>query len=95
MKKALRIDGFAVEIFPTVRRGCTSWTAWLQEYPSARAEAGGYDEALKALAARWDEIKAAHRTAGQPIPTPARRRGNKRILDTIRRLGERKTSPIF
>jgi len=95
MKKALRIDGFTVEIFPTVRRGCTSWTAWLQEQPSARAEAGGYEDALAALRTKWDEIKAAYRDANLPVPTPARRRGNKRILDTIRKLGEREGATIF
>lgn len=95
MSKAPKIDGFSVEVIPTFRRGSTVWAAWLTEQPTAKAEGGGYDEALKALTARWDEIKAAHRAAGQPIPTPARRRGNKRILDTIRRLGERKTVPIF
>jgi len=95
MKKALRIDGFAVEIFPSVRRGSTSWTAWLQEHPGARAEAAGYEEAITALQAKWDEIKAAYREANLPVPTPPRRRGNKRVLDKIRMLGERKGTAIF
>ncbi len=95
MSKAPKIDGFTIEALPSFRRGSTVWAAWLTEQPTVRAEGIGYDEALKALATRWEEIKAAHRAAGQPIPMPARRRGNKRILDTIRRLGERKTEPIY
>jgi len=95
MSKAPRIDGFTIEALPSFRRGSTVWTAWFTEQPTVRAQGGGYDEALTALATRWQEIKAAHRAAGQPIPTPARRRGNKRILDTIRRLEELKTSPIY
>lgn len=95
MKKALKIDGFTIEIFLSVRRGSTYWTAWLQDHPCARAEAVGYVEVITALQTSWEHIKAAYRDANLPVPRPARRRGNKRILDKIRALSERKGSVIL
>lgn len=95
MKQARKIDGFAVEVLPAFRSGRTIWTAWLGDLPSVRAYGSGYDDAVSQLAARWAEVKAAYRASDQPIPTPVRRRGNKRILDAINRLGKRVSTPIF
>lgn len=92
MKRALKIDGFAVEVIPSTRRGAIWWTAWLMERPDAKVEARGHAEAITALQTRWNEIKAVYREANLPVPKPPRRRGNKRVLDQIRALGERKGS---
>lgn len=92
MKKSQRIDGFAVEIYPSAHADRVSWVAYLDEQPMVRVVAASYDEALKALSARWEETQAAYRDAGLSVPAPPRRRGSKRILDTIRRLGERKAN---
>ncbi|HEX7643023.1 MAG TPA: hypothetical protein VF472_12525 [Burkholderiaceae bacterium] len=95
MKQTRKINGFAVEILPAFRSGRTIWTAWFGDLPTVRAHGSGYDDAVSKLSARWAEVKAAYRASGQPIPTPVRRRGNKRILDAINRLGKRVSTPIF
>jgi predicted RNase H-like HicB family nuclease len=92
MKNNKRIDGFTVEIYPSAHAGRVSWVAYLDEQPTVRVVAASYDDALKALSAKWEETKAAYRSAGLSVPMPTRLRGNKRILDTIRQLGERKAN---
>ena len=88
MKKVTRMDGFAIEVFPSMRPGVVHWCARLAEHPSVHAGAENHEDAIKALAVQWEATKMAYRNSGLPVPTPQRRRGNKRILDTIHRLSK-------
>jgi hypothetical protein len=95
MKRTQKIGSFHVEIYPSTRSGKVLWTAYLPEQPNARAEANTYDAALYALSGQWIALEAAYLAAGQPVPTRKRRRGNKRILDTIDWLAKQEITPIF
>lgn len=95
MKKPLRIDGFAIEIIPSVRPGRIFWSAWFVEKPYARASGTSYDHVLKELSAKWSITKTAYEEAGLPVPTPERRSGNRRTHDTVRRLAKREFTPRF
>lgn len=95
MRKTQKIGGFAVEAVPYVRGNRTEWCAWLIDLPHVREFASSPDVARKALAERWEKMVAAFRVAGEPMPRPIRRRGNKRILDVLQALSKRRVTPIF
>jgi predicted RNase H-like HicB family nuclease len=95
MRKTEKIAGFTVEAFPHVNGTQVEWSIQFSDLPSVRAVGASLPEARQALTIKWQKTAEAFKAAGLPVPTPKRPRGNKRILDTIRRLGERKTNPIF
>lgn len=87
MRKSQKIGGFAVEAMPVGSGHQIEWSVWLSDLPYVRASAPSLADAKKALKERWEKLVAAHRSAGEPVPRPIRRRGNRRILDTINKLG--------
>jgi predicted RNase H-like HicB family nuclease len=95
MRKTQKIGGFAVEALPYTRGNQTEWSVWLADLPHVRESAVTLSEARKALTERWEKMVAAYRAAGESVPRPIRRRGNRRILDTIQELGERRGSSVF
>jgi predicted RNase H-like HicB family nuclease len=95
MRKTEKIAGFAVEAFPHVKATQVEWVVQFRDLPSVRATGASLPEARERLAIKWKKTAEAFKVAGLPVPKPIRPRGNKRILDTIRRLAERKWNPIF
>lgn len=95
MRTSQKIGGFTVEAFSLVDGSRVQWSVRLSDLPYVRAVGPSLPGARQALADQWKKTADAFRAAGQPVPTPKRSRGNKRILDTIRTLGESKSEPIF
>ena len=95
MRKSEKIAGFTVEAFPHVKATQIEWVVQFRDLPSVRATGASLPEARERLAIKWKKTAGAFKVAGLPVPKPIRPRGNKRILDTIRRLAERKWNPIF
>ncbi len=95
MRKTEKIGGFTVEAFPHVDGKQVQWMVQLSDLPHVWSVADSLPEARKALVIKWQLTADAFKAAGLPVPISKRPRGNKRILDTIRRLGERKSEPIF
>lgn len=95
MRKSEKIVGFTIEAFPHVTGTQIEWSIQFSDLPSVRAVGASLPEARQALTIKWQKTAEAFKAAGLLVPTPKRPRGNKRILDTIRRLGERETNPIF
>lgn len=95
MRKPEKIAGFTVEAFPHVKATQVEWLVQFRDLPSVRATGASLPEARERLAIKWQKTAEAFKAAGLPVPKPSRPRGNKRILDTLRKLGERKTNPIF
>lgn len=95
MRKTEKIGGFTVEAFPHVDGEHVQWTIRFIDLPHVWSAGVSLPEAKQALAIKWQRTADAFKAAGLPVPTPKRPRGNKRVLDTIRRLGERKWDPIF
>ena len=95
MRKIKKIGGFAVEAMPVGSGHQIEWSVWLADLPYVRASAPDLAEAKKALEERWNQHVAAYRSAGEPVPHPVRRRGNRRILDTLRQLGSKRDCAIF
>lgn len=89
MKKAKRIGGFSVEILESVRHGRVWFTARIADPYISGPPCVSSEEAHSALALKWESVKAAYRNSNLPIPKPPRSRGNKRMLDTLRRLSSR------
>lgn len=87
MKKTKRIEGFEVEYLESVRDGRVWFTARIADPYICGARSMTPDEALSSLTEKWEAVKAAYRKSNLPIPKPPRSRGNKRMLDTLRRLG--------
>ncbi|MEG3060220.1 MAG: hypothetical protein RR857_04795 [Comamonas sp.] len=95
MRKSKKIGGFAVDAMPVGSGHQIEWSVWLSDLPYVRASAPDLADAKKALEERWKQIAAAYRSAGEPVPRPIRRRGNRRILDTINKLGRPLGGQIF
>ncbi|HCF3624726.1 TPA: hypothetical protein NID04_000137 [Pseudomonas aeruginosa] len=95
MRKSQKIGGFSVEAMPVGSGSQIEWSVWLSDLPYVRASAPSLADAKKALEERWKQLVAAYRSAGEPVPRPIRRRGNRRILDTLRKLGARRGSSVF
>ena len=95
MRKTEKIAGFTVEAFPHVKGSQIEWAICFRDLPSVRAAGASLPEARERLAIKWQKTAEAFKSAGLPVPKPIRPRGNKRTLDTIRRLAERKWKPIF
>lgn len=95
MRKPEKIAGFTVEAFPHVKATQIEWVIQFRDLPSVRAVGATLPEARERLAIKWQKTAEAFKAAGVPVPKPSRPRGNKRILDTIRRLADRKSEPIF
>lgn len=95
MRKPEKIAGFTVEAFPHVKATQVEWVIQFRDLPSVRAVGASLPEAKERLAIKWEKTAEAFRAAGVPVPKPSRPRGNKRVLDAIRRLVDRKAKPIF
>jgi predicted RNase H-like HicB family nuclease len=95
MRNPEKVGGFTVEAFPHVDGEQVQWMVRFIDLPHVWSAGGSLTEARRTLAIKWQRTADAFKAAGLPVPTPKRPRGNKRILDTIRRLGERKSEPIF
>ena len=95
MRKSQKIGGFAVEAMLVGSGSQIEWSVWLSDLPYVRASAPSLADAKMALEERWKQLVAAYRSAGEPVPHPIRRRGNRRILDTLRKLGARRGSSVF
>ena len=95
MKKAEKIAGFAVETFPHMKSTQLEWVVQFRDLPNVRATGASLPEARERLAIKWEKTAEAFKAAGFAAPKPIRPRGNKRILDTIRRLAERPWTPLF
>ncbi len=95
MRKTEKIAGFTVEAFPHVKGKQVEWEVHFRDLPSVRAVGTSLPEAKERLTIKWVKTAEAFKVAGLPVPKPIRPRGNKRILDTIRKLAERRWSPIF
>jgi predicted RNase H-like HicB family nuclease len=95
MRKTEKIGGFAVEAYPHVIGAQVEWVIQFRDLPSVRAVGASLPEARERLSITWNKTAEAYKAAGLPVPKPIRLRGNKRILDTIRRLGETRWEPIF
>jgi len=95
MRKIQKIGGFAVEAMPVGSSHRIEWSVWLTDLPYVRASAPDLADAKKALEERWKQLVAAHHSAGEPVPRPIRRRGNRQILNTLRKLGARRGSSVF
>lgn len=95
MRKSQKIGGFAVESMSVGSGHQIEWSVWLSDLPYVRASAPSLADAKKALEERWKHLVAAYRSAGEPVPRPIRRRGNRQILDTLRKLGARRGSSVF
>ena len=95
MRKPEKIAGFAVEAFPHVKSTQVEWVVQFRDLPNVRATGASLPEARERLAIKWEKTAEAFKAAGIAVPKPIRPRGNKRILDTIRRLAERPLTPIF
>lgn len=93
LKKAKRIDGFPVEILEHIRGGRVLFTARIVDPPIAKASGASCEEAYSALVRRLEEVKNAYRNSNVPMPRPPRSRGNRRILDTLRKLSNRAFPP--
>lgn len=89
VKKAKRIDGFSVEILESVRGAQVWFLARIVDPPIASAKATSREEAYAALELKWESVKTAYRQSNLPIPRPPRSRGNKRIVDSLRKLASR------
>lgn len=89
MRNSTKIGGFEVEAIPVGAGQRMKWCVWLIELPYVRASAKDLTEAKKQLEVRWQEVVHAYCAAGEPIPRPTRRRGNKRMLDLLRKLDNR------
>lgn len=86
MKKAQRIGGFSVEILESVRDARVWFSARIIDPYIPGPACASSEEAHTALALKWESFKAAYRNSNLPIPKPPRSRGNKRMLDTLRKL---------
>lgn len=95
MRKSQKIGGFSVEAMPVGSGSQIEWAVWLSDLPYVRASAPSLADAKKALEERWKQLVTAYRSAGESVPRPIRRRGNRRILDTLRKLGARRGSSVF
>lgn len=95
MRKSQKIGGFAVEAMPVGSGHHIEWSVWLADLPYVRASAPSLADAKRALEERWNQLVAAYRSAGEPVPRPIRRRGNRQILDTLRKLGSKRDCAIF
>lgn len=95
MRKSQKIGGFAVEAMPVGSGHQIEWSVWLSDLPYVRASAPELADAKRVLVERWKQLVAAYRSAGEPVPRPVRRRGNRRILDTLRKLGSKRDSAMF
>lgn len=95
MRKNQKIGGFMVESMPVDSGSQIEWSVWLSDLPYVRASASGLADARKVLEERWKQLVAAHHAAGEKVPRPIRRRGNRRILDTLNRLEARRSGNIF
>lgn len=89
MKRAKRIDGFNVEVLEVVRDGQVWFIARIVDPPFASAKATSREEAYSALKLKWDSVKTAYLQSHLPVPRPPRSRGNKRIIESLRKLGSR------
>lgn len=89
MKKAKNIGGFRVEILESVRDGRVWFTARIVDPYISSTPCTSSEAAYSALTLKWEDVKAAYRNSNLPIPKPPRSRGNKRMLDTLRRLASR------
>jgi len=89
MKKAKHIGGFTVEVLETMRDGRVWFTARILDPYISSAPCASSEEAHSALALKWESVNTAYRNSNLPIPKPPRSRGNKRMLDTLRRLARR------
>ena len=95
MRKSQKIGGFSVEAMPVGSGSQIEWSVWLSDLPYVRVSAPSLADAKKALDERWKQLVAAYRSAGEPVPRPIRRRGNRRILDTINKIGSLRCGQIF
>lgn len=86
MKKTKRIEGFEVEYLESVRDGRVWFTARIADPYICGIRSKTSDEAFSSLVEKWEAVKAAYLKSNLPIPKPPRSRGNKRILDTLRKL---------
>jgi hypothetical protein len=89
MKKAKRIGGFGVEILESVRDGRVWFSARIIDPYISGPFCASSEEAYAALVLKWESVKTAYRNSNLPIPKPPRSRGNKRMLDTLRKLASR------
>jgi predicted RNase H-like HicB family nuclease len=95
MRKTEKIDGFKVDAFPNVKGSKVEWVMQFRDLPFVRATGASVLEAKERLIIKWQKTAEAFKTEGLPVPEPIRPRGNKRTLDTIRRLAGKKWNPIF
>jgi hypothetical protein len=89
MKKAKRIGGFGVEILESVRDGRVWFSARIIDPYISGPSCAPSEEAYAALALKWESVKTAYRNSNLPIPKPPRSRGNKRMLEMLRKLASR------
>ena len=89
MKRAKRIDGFCIEYLESVRDGRVWFTARIVDPHICGAASATSEKAFSSLELKWEEVKAAYRNSNLPVPKPPRSRGNKRMLDTLRKLASR------
>lgn len=87
MRKTKRIGGFEVEYLESVRDGRVWFTARIIDPYICGTRSTTSEEAFSSLTEKWEAVKAAYRNSNLPIPKPPRSRGNKRMLDTLRKLG--------
>jgi hypothetical protein len=87
MKRAKKIGGFCVKYVESVRNGRVWFTARIVDPYICGARSMTPDEALSSLAEKWEAAKAGYLKSNLAVPTPPRSRGNKRIIDTLRKLG--------
>jgi predicted RNase H-like HicB family nuclease len=95
MQKVEKVAGFVIEIFPNVKSLQIEWVIYFRDLPFVRATGASLQEARERLAIKWQKTEEAFRDAGLPVPKPSRPRGNRRTLDMIRRLAERKCGSVF
>lgn len=87
MKKSSRIGGFGVEYLKSVHNGRVWFTARIVDPYICGARSATPEEALSSLAEKWEVLKIAHLKSNLPIPKTRDSSSNKRILDTLRKLG--------
>ena len=95
MKDSAKFGGFKIDAFPVVFNDRVQWLATLVGMPSVHGKGASLEEAKLDLSNQWDKVAEAFRAAGEPVPKPPRPRGNRRALDMLRKLGARKSFPIY
>jgi len=92
--REFKCGGFLVEVRPVQHGQEAAWRAWLLERPEVSATAATPSEARALLGEKWKQIAATYRAAGEPVPKPPRR-DHRRILATIRKLGQQDIEPYW